>query len=64
MIDSDSSANKNGAGRALDWNRIAYRLQKPKWIFDGRGVLDPKVMDGLGVRLEIVGKVGWGVRRV
>ena len=64
MINSDSSANKNGAGRALDWNRIAYRLQKPKWIFDGRGVLDPKVMDGLGVRLESVGKVGWGVMRV
>ncbi|KAG4442534.1 hypothetical protein IFR05_001946 [Cadophora sp. M221] len=55
-----SGGSKNGAGQALDWNRIAYRLQKPKWVFDGRGVLAKDVMEGLGVRLESVGKVGWG----
>ena len=44
----------------LDWSRIAYHLQKPKWVFDGRGVLDISVMEGLGVRIESVGKVGSG----
>ncbi|PVH71773.1 udp-glucose 6-dehydrogenase [Cadophora sp. DSE1049] len=58
-----SNRYKNGAGQALDWSRIAYWLQKPKWIFDGRGVLDAKIMEGLGVRLESVGRIGWGGMR-
>ncbi|KAH7309264.1 hypothetical protein BKA65DRAFT_170802 [Rhexocercosporidium sp. MPI-PUGE-AT-0058] len=57
---SGSGGSKTGAGQALDWSRIAYRLQKPKWVFDGRGVLTADVMEGLGIRLESVGKVGWG----
>jgi len=44
----------------LDWARIAYHLQKPKWVFDGRGVLNMAEMESLGVRVEGVGKVGWG----
>ncbi|KAF8854035.1 nucleotide sugar dehydrogenase [Acephala macrosclerotiorum] len=44
----------------LDWARIAYHLQKPKWVFDGRNVIDMEVMSGLGVRVEGIGKVGWG----
>lgn len=44
----------------LDWAKIAYHLQKPKWVFDGRGVLDQSVMDGLGCRVEGIGRVGWG----
>jgi UDPglucose 6-dehydrogenase len=44
----------------LDWARIAYHLQKPKWVFDGRGVLNMSEMESLGVRVEGVGKVGWG----
>jgi hypothetical protein len=38
----------------LDWARIAYHLQ------DGRGVLNMSEMESLGVRVEGVGKVGWG----
>lgn len=40
----------------LDWARIAYHLEKPKWVFDGRGVLDLSEMEALGVRLESVGR--------
>jgi UDPglucose 6-dehydrogenase len=47
----------------LDWARIAYHLQKPKWVFDGRGVVDADEMRGLGVRVEGIGRVGWGGRR-
>ena len=48
----------------LDWARIAYHLQRPKWIFDGRNVLDGPEMEALGVRVEGIGKVGWGGRSV
>ncbi|KAL2066022.1 hypothetical protein VTL71DRAFT_2093 [Oculimacula yallundae] len=54
-----SGSNETGAGVPLDWSRIAYRLQKPKWVFDGRGVLAADIMESLGVRLESVGKVGY-----
>lgn len=49
-----------GKGEKLDWARIAYHLEMPKWVFDGRGVLDGRVMEGLGCRVEGVGRVGWG----
>lgn len=51
------------AKNKLDWARIAYHLQKPKWVFDGRGVVDADEMQALGVRVESIGKVGWGGRR-
>jgi UDPglucose 6-dehydrogenase len=44
----------------LDWSRIAYHLQKPRWVFDGRGILNVAEMEALGVRVESIGKVGWG----
>lgn len=44
----------------LDWAKIAYHLRKPKWIFDGRGVLDALEMEKLGCRVESIGRVGWG----
>ncbi|PMD36394.1 nucleotide sugar dehydrogenase [Hyaloscypha variabilis F] len=54
--------NKEGKDK-LDWARIAYHLLKPKWVFDGRGVVDEREMSSLEVRLESIGKVGWGGRR-
>jgi len=52
---------KEGDGK-VDWARIAYHLRKPRWVFDGRGVVDASVMEGLGVRIESIGRVGWGGR--
>jgi UDPglucose 6-dehydrogenase len=46
----------------LDWSRIAYHLEKPKWVFDGRGVLEVPDMEALGVRVEGIGRVGWAGR--
>ncbi|TAQ83470.1 hypothetical protein B7494_g8206 [Chlorociboria aeruginascens] len=54
--------SKDGEGEKLDWARIAYRLKKPRWVFDGRGVLDISVMEGLGIRVEAIGKMGWAGR--
>jgi UDPglucose 6-dehydrogenase len=53
---------KSKENERLDWSRIAYHLQRPKWVFDGRNVLDGPQMDALGVRVEGIGKVGWGGR--
>ena len=47
----------------MDWARIAYHLQKPKWVFDGRGCVDEIEMRGLGVRVEGIGRTGWGKKR-
>ncbi|EPE28282.1 NAD(P)-binding Rossmann-fold containing protein [Glarea lozoyensis ATCC 20868] len=40
----------------MDWSRIANHLQEPKWVFDGRGVLDIDEMAALGVRVKAIGK--------
>jgi UDPglucose 6-dehydrogenase len=42
----------------LDWNKISYHMAKPKWVFDGKGLIDVKEMNKLGVRVESVGRQG------
>jgi UDPglucose 6-dehydrogenase len=54
--------NEARSAERLDWNRIAYHLQKPKWVFDGRGVLQVPDMEALGIRVEGIGRVGWSGR--
>jgi UDPglucose 6-dehydrogenase len=46
------------AGEMLDWRRIAKSLRSPKWVFDGRGIIDLPEMEKLGVRVEAIGKAG------
>ena len=40
----------------IDWNKIAADMAKPRWVFDGRGVIDSREMEKLGVRVESVGR--------
>lgn len=42
----------------VDWARVARHMQTPRWVFDGRGVIDAHEMAKLGVRVESVGKRG------
>ncbi|KAI1637859.1 hypothetical protein F4809DRAFT_299652 [Biscogniauxia mediterranea] len=42
----------------LDWSKIAANMKAPKWLFDGKGIIDPKEMTKLGIRLESVGRQG------
>jgi UDPglucose 6-dehydrogenase len=42
----------------LDWAKVAYHMRKPKWVFDGRGIIDAREMAKLGVRVESVGRQG------
>ncbi|KAJ9604672.1 hypothetical protein H2200_010786 [Cladophialophora chaetospira] len=41
----------------VEWARIVYSMREPKWIFDGRGIIDVDEMEKLGgVRVDSIGK--------
>lgn len=40
----------------VDWAKISYHMKKPRWVFDGRGVLEVKEMERLGFQVESVGR--------
>ncbi|KAH6609837.1 udp-glucose 6-dehydrogenase [Trichoderma cornu-damae] len=50
------SAEEYKPRERLDWARIAEAMAKPRWVFDGRGVIDSREMVKLGVRVESVGR--------
>ena len=57
----DCKRGEVGAVRAaenLDWVRIADVMRRPKWVFDGRGLVDVKGMEELGFRVEAIGRAG------
>ncbi|MCJ1462793.1 UDP-glucose 6-dehydrogenase 1 [Pseudocyphellaria aurata] len=40
----------------LDWARVAKDMRKPKFVFDGRGVVDAAKLEALGFRVEAIGR--------
>lgn len=50
------SAGEYKSKERVDWERIAAAMAKPRWVFDGRGVIDSREMMKLGVRVESVGR--------
>ncbi|KAK4235266.1 hypothetical protein C8A03DRAFT_17971 [Achaetomium macrosporum] len=42
--------------RRLDWRKIYYHMNRPQWVFDGRGVLDIAAMEKIGFHVESVGR--------
>ena len=40
----------------LDWTAISKSVREPRWVFDGRGILDARAMVGMGFRLETLGR--------
>lgn len=58
--DKEKAANSVVGNERLDWAKIAYHLNKPRWLFDGRNVLDIVEIEKLDVRVEGIGRVGWG----
>lgn len=40
----------------LDWTRISRSVKEPRWVFDGRGILDPRLMVAMNFRLETLGR--------
>lgn len=55
---AQDAAAYSKAGEMLDWRRIAGSLRSPKWVFDGRGIINMPEMEKLGVRVESIGKAG------
>lgn len=40
----------------LDWSNISRSVREPRWVFDGRGILDARAMISMGFRLETLGR--------
>lgn len=40
----------------VDWAKISYYMKRPRWVFDGRGVLNVKEMERLGFEVRSVGR--------
>ncbi|KAI0188592.1 nucleotide sugar dehydrogenase [Xylaria flabelliformis] len=51
-------ANEYDIEGNVDWHRIVYHMKKPKWLFDGRGIIDPEKMTALGIHVESIGRQG------
>ncbi|MCJ1382451.1 UDP-glucose 6-dehydrogenase 1 [Xylographa soralifera] len=46
------------SGRKLDWARVAARMRKPSFVFDGRNMLDAAKLEALGFQVEAIGRAG------
>ncbi|CAK4030982.1 UDP-glucose 6-dehydrogenase [Lecanosticta acicola] len=40
----------------LNWANISRSVREPRWVFDGRGILDARAMISMGFRLETLGR--------
>ncbi|KAL8986551.1 MAG: hypothetical protein Q9205_000066 [Flavoplaca limonia] len=54
-------AHKGATPTRLDWARIASGMRKPRFVFDGRNILDHSKLEALGFRVEAIGKRGTNV---
>ena len=46
----------------MDYHRIYEGMNKPAYLFDGRLIIDQKVVKAIGFKVEVIGK-GGGRRR-
>jgi UDPglucose 6-dehydrogenase len=54
-----SEANKEKVSQAdkrIDWPRVAREMKRPRLVFDGRNIVDTKVLEGCGFTVESIGK--------
>lgn len=49
-------ATKEDITNPLDWNLVARLVKEPRWVFDGRNMLDARIMASMGFRLETLGR--------
>ncbi|KAF2498282.1 nucleotide sugar dehydrogenase [Lophium mytilinum] len=61
----DSTQHKNGeiGSENVDWALIAANMREPRWVIDGRNIVDVKQMELLGFRVESMGKAGTRYRQ-
>lgn len=54
---ADAQTPRRGASTEnVDWELVAFGMKEPKWVFDGRNIVDCKEMSKLGFRVENLGK--------
>ena len=55
---ADCRAKRAGMkeGETVDWEEVATLMREPKWVFDGRNVVDGPQLEKLGFRVRGVGK--------
>lgn len=54
-FDTEAVDPTTSSGR-LDWARVAQGMRKPRYVFDGRNMLDHTELEALGFRVEVIGK--------
>ncbi|KAI1371434.1 nucleotide sugar dehydrogenase [Hypoxylon crocopeplum] len=50
------NSDENRPKEKLDWSKIAYHMQKPMWLFDGKGIIDVAEMAKLNFQVKSVGR--------
>ncbi|KAL2424201.1 UDP-glucose 6-dehydrogenase [Exophiala dermatitidis] len=52
-----NTSRKSITTEPIDWARIVQSMRAPKWVFDGRGILDVPALERLGgVKVDVVGR--------
>ncbi|KAJ5819008.1 hypothetical protein N7474_004599 [Penicillium riverlandense] len=54
--DCRTTCDRPSVTEQVEWTRIAYNMLEPRWVFDGRGLLDAAELEKLGVRVDTVGR--------
>ncbi|KAB5576219.1 hypothetical protein GE09DRAFT_618928 [Coniochaeta sp. 2T2.1] len=55
-ISNYGAGGEHQAKDYLDWAKVSHSMRNPKWVFDGRGLLDIRGMEKLGFRVETTGR--------
>jgi UDPglucose 6-dehydrogenase len=42
--------------KTYDWQKIYDEMQKPAFVFDGRGILDKEKLETIGFQVYVIGK--------
>lgn len=53
---SNKSSSPISTDAAVDWKQISTRIKSPRWVFDGRNMVDVGEMQKLGFQVEAIGK--------
>ena len=52
----------DGSVGRLDWRNIADGMKNPKFVFDGRNIMDVEKLEKLGFQVEVIGRASTGKR--
>jgi len=64
LTEWDEFSNKpsqNDSKARISWPKIASTMNRPMFVFDGRGIIDSSGLEALGFRVECIGKPGSAV---